>query len=236
MERKRPFVKDEYYHLYTRGVERRKIFMDKNDYNRFLALLYLINQKESINLKDILKHKTIEKVFEEDRGKSLVYILNYSLMQNHFHLIIQENEEGGISKFMMKLLTAYSMYFNIKYKRSGPLFVRPFRSSHIDDENYLLYVFSYVHLNPLDLFEKDWKENGLRNIKGSKNFLLKYKYGAYQDFFDFFKNKKDIRLKSKIIDFSNVPEILIDVSETEKFLDTVNLFDNEWNDVEHFFK
>jgi len=112
MERKVKFVPDEYYHLFSRGVEKRKIFLDKKDYDRFLALLYILNQEDHFHVSNFLNkgQKNILDLYKQERGQPLVSILAYSLMPNHFHLVVQEIIEGGISTFMMKLLTACSMY------------------------------------------------------------------------------------------------------------------------------
>ena len=184
MYRKTPFVEGEYYHIYSRGVEKRRIFMNAKDYARFLALLYIMNQDVSFRMDNFLRdnQNKLENIFKKDREKTLVSILGYCLMPNHFHLILYEHTENGISKFMGKLLTAYSMYFNTRYERSGPLFTRPFRSEHINNESQYMYIFSYVHLNPLSILESRWKENGIKNKKEAKEFLEKYKYSSYQDF------------------------------------------------------
>ena len=144
MYRKTPFVENEYYHIYSRGVEKRKIFLNTKDYNRFMALLYIMNQNKPFRFDNFLQaHKNnLEEIFKEQREKTLVSILGYCLMPNHFHLILYEHTEGGISKFMGKLLTAYSMYFNTKYNRSGPLLTHPFRSEHINNESQFMYIFS----------------------------------------------------------------------------------------------
>jgi len=133
-------------------------------------------------------------------------------MPNHFHLILYEHREGGISKFMGKLLTAYSMYFNTKYERSGPLFTRPFRSEHINNESQYMYIFSYVHLNPISIFDKEWKENGVKNKKGAEKFLRSYRYSSYLDFLNF------NRAESAIIDFSLVPKYIKRMKLDFKFL------------------
>ena len=203
MERKVKFVPGEYYHLFSRGVEKRKIFLDKNDYERFLVLLYILNQSEHFHVSNFLNkgQKNILDLYKQERGKSLVSILAYSLMPNHFHLVVQEIIEGGISTFMMKLLTAYSMYFNIKYERSGPLFVHPFRSEYIGDDAYFRYLFAYVHLNCIELFEKGWKENGIKNQKRAREFLENYRYSSYQDL-----SGLAHRLEAQILDMENLPE------------------------------
>src|SRR3989339_1436407 len=205
MQRKTSFTENEYYHIYSRGVEKRKIFMNTKDYNRFMALLYIMNQNNQFIIGNFLQNKSkeLQDVFMEKREKTLVSILGYCLMPNHFHLILYEHTEGGISKFMGKLLTAYSMYFNTKYERSGPLFTRPFRSEHINNESQYMYIFSYVHLNPISLLEKEWKEQGVKNKEETAEFLTKYEYSSYQDFLDTTK-----RLESSILDISKIPEFI----------------------------
>ena len=218
MERKVKFVPKEYYHLFSRGVEKRKIFLDKNDYERFLALLYILNQKDHFHVSNFLNkgQKNILDLYEQKRGKPLVSILAYSLMPNHFHLVVQEIIENGISTFMMKLLTAYSMYFNIKYERSGPLFVHPFRSEHIGDDAYFRYLFAYVHLNCIELFERGWKENGIKNQKRAKEFLENYRYSSYPDLSGL-TNRPEVQ----ILNMENLPEDIsratLDIQEYQKW-------------------
>ena len=218
MERKVKFVPDEYYHLFSRGVEKRKIFLDKKDYDRFLALLYILNQEDHFHVSNFLNkgQKNILDLYKQERGQPLVSILAYSLMPNHFHLVVQEIIEGGISTFMMKLLTACSMYFNTKYERSGSLFVHPFRSEHIGDDAYFRYLFAYVHLNCIELFEKGWKENGIKNQKRAKEFLENYRYSSYQDL-SLLTNRPEAR----ILDMDNLPEevsrVTLDIREYQKW-------------------
>lgn len=206
MYRKTPFVEKEHYHIYSRGVEKRKIFLNTKDHNRFVALLYVMNQDTPFRMDNFLQmHKNnLQEIFKEKKEKTLVSILGYCLMPNHFHLILYEHTEGGISKFMGKLLTAYSMYFNTKYERSGPLFTRPFRSQYIENESQYMYIFSYVHLNPLSIIDKEWKE-GVKNKKEAKEFLEKYQFSSYQDFLG------NNRPESVIIDFSLIPEYIKEV-------------------------
>jgi len=101
---------------------------------------------------------------------------------------------------MRKVSTAYVMYFNKKYERTGGLFEGRFKSRHIGEENYFNYIFSYVHLNPLKLMQKDWKENGIRNKKEAINYLNKYKYSSYLDFLG------EERPQNKILNFKALPE------------------------------
>ncbi len=217
MQRRTQFSPGEYYHIYNRGVEKRKIFLNKKDYDRFVALLYIMNQPNNFVFRDFLRTNKLPNIFNESQKSPIVSIVAYCLMPNHFHLILQEHEEGGISKFMSKILTSYSMYFNLKYERSGSLFMHPFRSKHIDNQSYYLYIHSYIHLNPISLIESGWKEIGIKNYKKVEEFLNSYLYSSYLDF------QKKKRKESKILDFSKVPDYL---REKENLSDYVEFFKN----------
>ncbi len=188
MERKSPFVEGEIFHLYTRGVEKRTVFMSDDDRTRFVLLLFLCNNREIVHLSNLLKKyqgDPLIQIFEnEGRTETLVDIIAYVLMPNHVHLVVHEKAEGGISKFMLKLMTAYSMFFNTKYERSGPLFTRPFRSKHVDSDEYFRWLFAYVSLNPLELFDQEWKARGeLNNVVEAGEFLRNYRYSSFPDYF-----------------------------------------------------
>lgn len=181
MQRKFKFAPGEFYHVFSRGVEKRKIFLCKEDYERFISLLFISNSTENIHLSDYISrsHSDILKI---TRLNTLVDIGAYCLMPNHFHLLLKEKNENGISLFMQKLCTAYSMYFNIKYNRSGTLFSRPFRAKHVKKDVYLNYLFAYIHLNPLEILNKNSKDISVRNINKSKKLLDTYKYSSYLDY------------------------------------------------------
>lgn len=171
----------EYYHLYDRGVEKRKIFQCADDYRHFIFLMYICNTEKSIVLRDIDK--------DFDRGETIVDIGAYCLMPNHFHILLKEKTEGGISNYMLKLLTAYSMYFNKKYKRTGRLFESVFKSSHVDNDRYLKYLYSYIHLNPAKLIDKNWRENSDKNRKVLLEFIFSYKYSSLNHYLNPGNNK-----------------------------------------------
>lgn len=139
-------------------------------------------------------------------------------MPNHIHLIVREKLPGGISKFMLKLMTAYSMYFNTKYERSGPLFTRPFRSRHVDSDDYLRWLFSYVHLNSLELFQSDWKTQGLADNKGAAAFMCSYRYSSFSDYSDV------PRAESRILEKKALP---FDADELKNFDDLLALLAGE---------
>jgi len=123
MERKFSFSVDEFYHIYNRGVDKRLIFLDSFDHDRFLKLLYLCNGTKSVIMKSV-QDLSLSDLYKIDVGDRLVSIGAYCLMPNHFHLLLKEIRPGGVSAFVMKICTAYSMYFNKKYERSGSLFIK----------------------------------------------------------------------------------------------------------------
>lgn len=154
--------------------------MSNADRNRFLALLYLANQNEATDLK--LQGSTLLEIAEERTGAPIVEIVAYCLMPNHFHLLVRELEEGGISKFMQKLTTGYTMYFNKKYERNGSLFQGRFKATHVADDRYLRYLISYIHLNPVKLIEPKWKETGIADKSVAEKYLETYAQSSYLDY------------------------------------------------------
>jgi len=178
MERKFSFCENEYYHIYSRGVERRQIFLDNNDKERFLRLLFLSNSDRSFKYNDV---KNIS-FNEYNRGELKTAIGAFCQMPNHFHILIRETKEGGISGFMEKLLTGYSMYFNKKYDRKGSLFESRFQATHVNTDHYLKYLFAYIHLNPVKLIDPEWKEKGITDQKATEEYLKKYRYSSFEDY------------------------------------------------------
>jgi len=179
--RKTEFAIGEWYHCYNRGVDKRITFEDKWDYRRFLETLYLVNSEEPLR-RDDFDSLTFEETLQTPRKKNLVVVGAFCLMPNHFHLVLKEIEEGGITKFMHKLGTAYTMYFNARYKRTGNLFMKPFRARHIDEDRYFQHLINYLHCNPAELYEPEWKVGKINNLKTLVEKLIEYPYsslGAY---------------------------------------------------------
>lgn len=175
------FAPGEYYHLYSRGVEKRVIFFDENDHDRFIKLLFFCNSSKSVNIRELPKGLTFAECVDK-KGEKLVALGAYCLMPNHFHLLVRETSGKGISLFMQKLLTAYTMYFNAKNQRKGRLFESPFMSTHADYDEYLKYIFAYIHLNPLKLIDPEWKEKGFYNQDQAKRTLQGYRYSSFMDY------------------------------------------------------
>jgi putative transposase len=191
MERKFKFSIGEYYHVYTRGVDRQSIFKDMFDQQRLLSHFYIGNDSKMTRFSQlgIVQRNS---VFSLERTETLVEIGTYCFMPNHFHILVREKIEGGISKFMGKMLTGYSMYFNIKHKRSGPLFTKPFRAVHVENDTQLKYLFSYIHLNPLKLFDPRWKDRPMKDVSATKKFLEAYIYSSYLDYSGVTRSQRSI--------------------------------------------
>lgn len=155
--RKIPFADGEKYHIYNRGTEKRKIFLNNKDYERFL---YIINSFNKVDPGKNVTRALSTKSRKKENKNQLVRIDNFCLMPNHYHLIVEQIQEGGISKFLQKVMTGYTMYFNTKYNRSGALFQGKTKSKHIDTDIYYNQVRSYIELNPVELFDRAWKKSG----------------------------------------------------------------------------
>jgi len=208
--RKQSFEIDEFYHLYNRGTEKRTIYLDKEDYEHFLFLMYVCNTTKSIELRNIGQNF--------DRGETIIEIGAYCLIPNHFHILIREKTDNGISRYMHKLLTSYSMYFNKKYKRTGKLYEGVFKSIHANKDNYLKYLYSYIHLNPAKLIDKNWKKNKTKNVYRLLEYVFSYPYSSL---------KEHIDQKFKIINPSEFPHYFKKPNEHKKELFEWLNFNNE---------
>jgi REP element-mobilizing transposase RayT len=143
MNNKREIEVGSFYHIYNRGVEKRIIFQDEDDFLIFVHYLYALNHTESLTN---LSRNREERFIRE----KLVHIHGFCLMKNHYHILLEEIVSGGISKFMQKLGTGYTMYFNKKYGRSGVLFQGKYKSKKITTDGHFNYILHYIHLNPYD--------------------------------------------------------------------------------------
>lgn len=166
----RAFEVGEYYHIFNRGVEKREIFGDERDYWRFLGSMKGLNnglgeaqrnylkKRQKSDFKDgIFKRPNFDSsksdfgyglAFQKSDFSPLIRIIAYCLNPNHYHIILEQLVEGGITCFMRKLGTSYTKYFNIKHHRSGHLFQGKFKSSHIHSSERLVWLSAYVNGNP----------------------------------------------------------------------------------------
>ncbi len=186
MARDLVFAPDEWYHCYSRGVDKRKIFMDKQDYERFLMLLYVCNSAVPIHISTIDQNRiqgpALNTVLEHDRGEPLVELGVYALMPNHYHLLLREQIEGGIPAFMHRLGTGFTMYFNRKHERTGALFSSRFKARAIHTDEYFRRVVNYIHGNPAELYTPTWKQGLIRNPNELHRQLRAYPYSSFIDY------------------------------------------------------
>ena len=191
------FSEGEFYHVYNRGTDKRQIFMDENDYHRFVTLLYTANSDTPVHLSNYQGLTLID----IPRGNQIVDIGAWCLMPNHIHLLLKEKQIGGISLFMQKLLTGYSMFFNTKYQRKGSLFEGTFKAKHLDYDQYLKYQFAYIHLNPISIIDHNWNEKKITDTKKAKDFLNNYKYSSYADYLGENRPEENILKKTEFPEY-----------------------------------
>jgi len=196
--RKVSFSIGEFFHLYNRGVEKRTIYLDSNDYRRFIELLFLVNSSRALDFRAV--HTEVLSVYEIDRDGPLVAIGAYCLMPNHFHILATPLVENGLSTFMSKLGTGYSMYFNKKYERTGALFQGKFKAEHANSDEYLKYLYAYIHLNPVKLIDPQWKERGSKDAAESFDFAASFAYSSLPDYLG------QVRPENAILNPSPFPE------------------------------
>jgi len=203
---KRSFTTNEFYHIFDRGVDKRKIFLDNRDYIRFIHDLYEFNdinpapefsrcyreekgEEKAKNVgsrvSHIVPHIKPEEDMRQRRSRvELVKVHGFVLMPNHHHLVLEQIKEGGVSLFMRKLHAGYTNAFNLRYKRKGHLFQGPFKSIHVENDIHLGFLICYLHSNPLDLWKINWKKNKLTDseTKGALKFLEKYRWSSHPDY------------------------------------------------------
>ncbi|MFH1305212.1 MAG: transposase [Candidatus Omnitrophota bacterium] len=173
-QRKVPLVEDEVYHIYTKSIAGFKIFKNKVDYNRMLEEIrfYTIENPPCKfcvfkSLQEEMKPEIFPKI---DPSEKLIDILAYCLMPTHIHFVLKQLKENGISKFIGRILQSYSTHFNIKHKRKGPLWQGRFQNVRVENDNQLLHLTRYLHLNPvaasLTDMPMDWKFSSYKEYLG----------------------------------------------------------------------
>ena len=194
--------------MYNRGVEKRDIFLTLSDKVRFQRLLYLANGEKPCVFR-LVQGLPLDKI---DVGEKRVAIGAYVLMPNHFHILVRVIKEGGLTSFMEKLGTAYTMYFNKVGKRTGHLFQGRFKAEHVDRDEYLKYLFAYIHLNPVKLIEPDWKEEGIQNPAKAREYLENYHFSSYEDLLG------KVRDENSILNLREFPEYFEKTNDFESFI------------------
>lgn len=200
--RKTIFATNEIYHVYNRGVEKRPIFLYKRDYARFLDTTNyyrFANCPIKFSYFKKLALKKRESILQklEEESKRLVDILAFCLMPNHFHFLLKQLTDKGISKFMAKITNGFSHYFNMRHDRSGHLFQGNFGAVGIEDDEQFMHVSRYIHLNPVAAYIVDIKD------------LASYQYSSYPEYI------------GKSSGFTNVKESLSYFNDPKKYKEFV---------------
>lgn len=177
------------YHILNRGIDKRKVFLDKQDYFRFVHDLFEFNDQGILNstfrnFQKVIMNDVQRRSFEEKRRsrKLLVDIYAFCLMPNHYHLLISPKIENGVSKFMHKMGTGYVKYFNQKYDRRGTIFESRYKSILVSKEPHFYHLPYYIHFNPLDLKFKEWREGKLKDYKQATEYLDNYRWSSHLDY------------------------------------------------------
>lgn len=182
-----PFVNNEYYHIFNRGVAKMLTFWDTFDYRRFgKTMLYYQIAGPKPKFSRFLPTTT-----PLNKNNKIVEIVCYCFMPNHFHFLLQQIKDGGITEFVSKLSNSYTKYLNTKNKRVGPLLQGEFKSVHVKNNEQLVHLSRYIHLNPLvDYATKD---------------LEMYRWSSYLEFVG--KDNRDICSKEAILNqFNSIEE------------------------------
>ena len=171
------FAPGEFYHLIAHGVHDITLFKNEYDFGRFLFGVLAFQAPVTIknvgrklqSITSIRSLKLEPEVLKEIIKKGHVAVVGFALMPKHLHLVVEERTEGGISKYMQRLLTSHSKYFGARYGHKGHVFRGAFKAVHVEDNNQLLYLSAYVHRNPHEL--KKWKDKA-----------MEYPWSSYMDY------------------------------------------------------
>jgi len=178
-----------YYHIYSRSISGYKIFNNPSDFERFIEIVKLYKQSE-FEYK-YSRFKTLDKSIRKkiittlkSRNDNLAKIISYCIMPTHFHMILKQEKEKGISKFMSRVLNSYAKYFNAKHHRDGALWSGRFKNRLIQNDEQLLHLTRYIHLNPVSA-------GLIKNPEG-------WSYSSYNNFIC------DKQYKNSIIDINDL--------------------------------
>lgn len=211
--RSTPFT-GQIYHVYNRGVLKQPIFFDDRDHFRFMKSLIQFNdQAPGICRRPTSAETSVEK-------KPLVSILAWCLMPNHFHLLVEQIADNGLSLFMKKLGGGFTKYINTRYERSGHLFQGKYQCKLVDTDAYLLQLSRYIHLNPKELA-------GPLNPEKTMEFIENYRWSSYGDWINAKKNSKIIdskRIKS-LLDLKDYRASTIEALQTSNVGEDLDFLD-----------
>ena len=215
------------FHILNRGVEKRKIFLRQKDYLRFVHNLYDFNNADNVFLS--YYNRRGQHNYRTNYGtarsvEQLVDVLGWALVANHFHLLVHERVDGGSGVYTQKITGGYTLHFNNENERCGVLFQGRSKIILVKHDAHFLHLPFYILSNPLDLFQPDWREKGIKNLKKAFEFLENYQWSALLD----------------LIGKENFPEVinknlfyeLFDTNEKQfkkDFIEWLKNYDGEFN-------
>lgn len=204
-----PFINQSFYHIFNRGANKQKVFLNHNDYNRFFqTIMYyqFSGPKPRFSTYNRFRAKDFT------ANPKIVEIICYCLMPNHFHFLLRQTKKGGLTEFIRKLTNSYTKYFNIKHDRSGPLFQGEFKAVNIETDEQLLHLSRYIHLNPF--------------VSGIVKNLNSFPYSSYKDFI-----KPSL---TKLCVVEPILEFFKDSKGYEKFIKDHQSYAKELETIKHF--
>ncbi|MBU3923015.1 transposase [Patescibacteria group bacterium] len=205
---KRNFKTNEFYNIYNQGVDKRKVFCDQNDKNRFIHNLYEFNDDSpAIEFSRRYKEKDVGSPSSDGQKSlkqksNLLNLYAFILMPDYYCLLVQQTKQQGISSFMRKINTGYTKFFNKKNNRQGYLFQGSFKAVHVDDDIRFGFLICYIHSRPLINWKPDWEIKKLTNqdIEKAMKFLEKYQWSSHLEYIGKRKNTSIIN-KEFLLDF-----------------------------------
>lgn len=192
-----PLVTEEIYHIYNRGTEKRDIYLQPSDFKRFVQTFsYYQFSQAKIKFSQFTKQKLSSILTLPDNKQ--VEIICFCLMPNHFHFLIRQTKEGGISIFMSQLSNSFTKYFNVKYKRVGALLQGTFKAELIQNDEQLIHTSRYIHINPI--------------VSGLVKSLENYKWSSYQEYIT---NQSVICSIDKVLELFSSPADYIEFVQSQ---------------------
>lgn len=183
----------DFFHVLNRGTDKRKITTDDRDRMRFMHDLYAFNDKNP----SLHPHQPGRET-EGTKRELLVHVHAFALMPNHYHLLLSELSDGGISLFMQKLNMGYTKYFNERHERSGTLWQGKYKKILIERDAHFMYIPFYIHLNPLDMVMPEWRKGKVKNPRKALEHLRAYRWSSHLDYLGI-KNFPSITNRQEIL-------------------------------------
>jgi putative transposase len=190
------FHNEGFYHIYNRGVDKQDIFLDIYDYQRMMDTL-LIKNDSTTTIKHGFRKSEIKKIILQE---PYVKIHAFCLMTNHFHLLVEQKKQGGVSDYLQRVGNSYTKYFNAKYKRTGHIFESTFKDRIIESEKYLCHLSRYIHSNP----------HKYCKLKNKFDYIKHYKWSSLRHYLGL--------EKIKIVDDSIIRKYFQNIDEYEQYI------------------